>query len=637
MDLSSGPPPRPPPRSGDHPAGMRGNAGHGADEQQQSDLSGSAYVLERTEGTPQQRGGYSRTHIRDAEELRARIQQHSRQVAERELSGVTPRRLFVVQGRRPDYLRVLREVLDVDPRFVEAHIRRRSYWPLGPRLGRRWGSDIDMDMDMDTATSFACYEYPEFLVGSGGEPLPPRKSGPSAGSRSPSPDVDVAGELPMRMISADGEVAVFCRASLWSSLKGEVLLLDHPSRSTRPSSHLPPWNFPQARYHRPRSLVSVLPRINRVSAVFGKPNDVSGSTLGGEHAAGSSDNDLDSFDELPSFEALLYETLQSEEPLGIRDRNRCIDIRSLAEDIAIYQWLEFFDALSTDSPRSSRGAEAARALFWQIQSSLERNLSSSEYYDRLSRSSGSSSAASEWESLLARAGRRAELLSRLGPIVSNIQIQPPPQQEDTAAKPSAVNNEIYLGHRRGDYSSSDSEQNRQSLDRVSYMGGVLLPLSIVSSILSMSDPFSPGGSMFFVFWAVSIPLVFIAILIIYADSIRKAEVWIEVASTTGPEKPEAAISTPQLEQAAVALEYGGSVPIGPTEKIGTTFGDEAYSEIPEGPSMMVEKTFKDTGRKKWKREQLGWAGACKTAFRIYKLRKGRPPGYMGNMRHGRTV
>lgn len=70
-------------------------------------------------------------------------------------------------------------------------------------------------------------------------------------------------------------------------------------------------------------------------------------------------------------------------------------------------------------------------------------------------------------------------------------------------------------------------ENQRALDRISYLGGILIPLPIISGILSMEDAYGPGGNKFFVFWAVSIPLALLTVMVIYADTIRTAEVWIE--------------------------------------------------------------------------------------------------------------
>ncbi|KAF3766312.1 hypothetical protein M406DRAFT_330143 [Cryphonectria parasitica EP155] len=72
------------------------------------------------------------------------------------------------------------------------------------------------------------------------------------------------------------------------------------------------------------------------------------------------------------------------------------------------------------------------------------------------------------------------------------------------------------------------DDHQRSLDRVSYLGGVLLPVSIVSSVLSMNADFEPGQPLFWVFWAAAAPLVLLTVLIIYADKLRGAEVWEEV-------------------------------------------------------------------------------------------------------------
>lgn len=181
------------------------------------------------------------------------------------------------------------------------------------------------------------------------------------------------------------------------------------------------------------------------------------------------------------------------------------------------------------------------------------------------------------------------------------------------------------------------------------MGGVLLPLSIVSSILSMSDPFNPGGSQFFVFWAVSIPLVFITILIIYADSIRKAEVWIEVASNAGSADSEKKDEEEGGKEGVAMPEFGGGVGLRrriarteaslPVNVMAQCESDDGYGYEgwDEPPGMMVERMFKNAGKKKWRKEQLGWMGACKAVFRIYKLKKGRPPNWQTNVRRGNTV
>ncbi|KAI1418278.1 hypothetical protein F5Y13DRAFT_184789 [Hypoxylon sp. FL1857] len=550
-------------------------------EQQQLNLLGPAYLLE----LDHHQQHVSRRRLDNAEEMRASIPQQREKTWHEH-------RLFVIRGLPADFLQVLKDVLSIDARFLDAHIARRSYNPIPllrrSRLGER-----------GTKSTFACFDYPELLASTKADRQVPLTH--AAGT-----SVDIVGESPVHTISLNGELAVFCRASLWLGDRANVLLLDRPAWN-RPSS-----DFRRARYRTPSPGHSapIAPTSEKTSGVAS-----SSDTLQSEYA--------NSNNEIPSFETRLYEILKE----CVQDGG--IDAWSLVEDIAIQQWTEFFEALSTDLPS---GAAETASLYWQAQKSLERNLSNSEFYDKLIRISSTSTAT--WQSLLSRLSRWTSLQSQLNPIVANIQLPP----SSLKTQPSTITS-TGLPPQTARRNSNSDEQNKHSLDRVSYMGGFLLPLSIVSSILSMSDPFNPGGNMFYVFWAVSIPLVFITILIIYADSIRKAEVWIEVAgSTTGSEKPEEAeISTPKLE---AAVPYSETVRIGSgaTDRVEmAALAEEEYPEEYDEPTMMVEKLFKDTGNRKWKKEQLGWLGACKAVFRIYKLKKGRPPNWAMNGRHGRPM
>ncbi|KAI9639955.1 hypothetical protein NHQ30_011685 [Ciborinia camelliae] len=64
-------------------------------------------------------------------------------------------------------------------------------------------------------------------------------------------------------------------------------------------------------------------------------------------------------------------------------------------------------------------------------------------------------------------------------------------------------------------------ETRQSINRVTYLGGVLLPFSIIAAIFSMGGNFQPGGDQFFIFWVIAIPVCLLTTALIYADSIRR--------------------------------------------------------------------------------------------------------------------
>ncbi len=95
---------------------------------------------------------------------------------------------------------------------------------------------------------------------------------------------------------------------------------------------------------------------------------------------------------------------------------------------------------------------------------------------------------------------------------------------------TTFNSSLKTSSQRASQKSFMVDENQRALDRISYLGGIPLPLPIVASILSMGDTFGPTGSMFYIFWAVSVPLAAAAVLVIYADTIRKTEIWIEVAA-----------------------------------------------------------------------------------------------------------
>ncbi|KAI1804549.1 hypothetical protein F4811DRAFT_561732 [Daldinia bambusicola] len=545
------------------------------EKQEDLDLRDPAYALEWT-GSQQR---CSRQHFASAEELRADIKQ---QQGERPPQRYEHRRrLLVLHRLSQDYTRALTDLLDIDAGFIDAHVAGLSYRPL---VRRR----------QDREARFVCFEYPELLTVPRGLPADVKRALLERRARTgrDKDDGDIAREPLLHAIS-DDKAVVFCRASLWQCAKADVLLLDRP---------------------------------------------------------------IDDDDEMPSFESLLYRSLL-EEWRGDYTGTCVPDMRALIQDLAVHQWSEFFDSVSANIPPST--AHRTAELYWQTQASLERNLSSAEFHERLSDPSDSFYPPSKptWESLLSRLGRHLVLLSHLAPISTSPSLPATPRPRQSLTAKSVPPTELIPRHRHystrprprprsgADTGASPADDpNKHALDRVSYMGGILLPLSIVSSILSMSDPFGPTGPLFYVFWAAGVPLVVVAVLVIYADSIRKAEVWIEVANGSsggGGEEKHEQLPERDLESQNDMYGGGGIVRLaalgkgGDEEKEdGEELGEGERGDSFDEPVMMVEKLFKDPGNRKWQREQLGWGGACMTALRIYKLKKGKPPNWV---RHGRTA
>lgn len=536
--------------------GLNATGEYGASEKNAIE---KAYVLEWADSSK-----FAQRRLNSAEELRAGIEEKSQ----------AKHRLFVIRGLPTDYLEVLRELLDIDPHFIDSHVRRQTYRPLGHRHG-------------DADATFGHFDYPE-LVGCGPELMMSYVSQVD----------DLMGDPIVHPLSKFGDTAaMFCRASLWTSSKLGVLLLDRPLWMARSSG------IYKAR-HSTKIAKSAL----------------SSKTHRGVELVGG--------DDIPSLEALLTDHLTV--PRSASSSN----VADVLKQIVLRQWSEFFEALALEPPSS---VDESVALYWQVQQSLERNLETSR---PVKKQATPQPLTSDWEWLLARLERQTHILSRLITPITNIEL--PPQVGRSTGDNADVEDTRH-------HNTSQLDENQRSLDRVTYLGGVLLPITVVSGILSMNDEFSPGGEMFFVFWAVTMPLCLTTLLVIYADSIRKVEVWIEVAATGISPEDEISNSSssssnsapselvPDLEEArlsSAAMPMASRRRRRPQQQQQQRHGGDECTGMPAGPGFIAEQSFSSSSgksgkAKRWKKQQLGWMGACKSIFRIYKLKQLQiqdPPG-----------
>ncbi|ORY56064.1 uncharacterized protein BCR38DRAFT_356042 [Pseudomassariella vexata] len=434
------------------------------------------------------------------------------------------------------------------------------------------------------------FDYPELVTSTGLQPTVSNE-----GRRlSDTAEADVMGNAPKCAISKSGDEAVFCRASLWISETTNVLFLDRPL-----------WREPSSLIVKARQPFSVT-----------RPCECTSSKQRAWHldfVPGGKDVD--------SLQHRLWDALGEE----ILPRANLVECLSR---IAFDHWIELLEVVSFET---QRGSSDLPALFWQMQRSLESNLYACSFWE--TSSALRDYAQPDWKALLDRVERTAKLMIQLNPTVTTVRV--PMRDLKTPKQPKK-------GDSTEKYGSSDSKANQQSLDRVSYLGGILLPISIVSGILSMGDTFGPYGDKFFVFWAVAMPLTLLTLLIIYADSIRKAEVWIEVAVgdqgsnpntdvSPGPKpgmnlQPRIArITTPQLEQ-AIQFSYNESTPI--ENRVDEALANDEIPERQSEPELVVHQRFGHASHGQWKKEELGWLGAGKTILQIYKLKKtrGAPTG-----------
>ncbi|KAK8087049.1 hypothetical protein PG994_002023 [Apiospora phragmitis] len=436
-----------------------------------------------------------------------------------------------------------------------------------------------------TWNQYLCYEYPEQLVN--------KVYGASEPSHDLtlskcSPSLDLLDDPPRYSIPESGREVAICRATLRVSPEGRavahVLFLD------------------RCLWRNSSALGKAME-----DGFVTKPcacNDSTGHSWDLDPATHS--------EEESSLEHRIWEYLR-ESDIALDDYNS--HLQTCFAQCVYACWADFLDTLTLEGD-----AQSYMSLLQQLQRSLERNM------DAEITLKGEDFSGADWRELLERLERKVRLAAQLSPAAYNHKACHNPQQERVAAS------------KRGEASRSEAEENKQSLDRVTYLGGVLLPITIVSGILAMGDTFGPTGDRFYVFWATAVPLTLLTLAIIYADSIRRVEVWIEEAQSTY-ESPAAAASggllgkklkkkplhqgaaTPDLEQAVpysetVTIDYG--VPEAPT-----TTMSEPVTYMAEEPVMVGqpgEQSGGDgQGPRLWKQEELGWLGACKTILGIYKL------------------
>ncbi|KAJ0115622.1 cysteine protease domain-containing protein [Diaporthe amygdali] len=357
-------------------------------------------------------------------------------------------------------------------------------------------------------------------------------------------------DLPAYPLSdKSADAVMFCRASLW--LNGEndgVLFLEDP-----------PWAGASPLMRKQTTMV----------ALHAAATDNTGS------------RDDESVDEhLASLEIILQEALR--DPEHMRH-----GIRALLSELVYTHWLTFFE-----SPLIDPEAHPAHilSLAWRVQLAVEHNLNITRYLRRWGMEMPIT--AIEWEGLLDRNGRRVDLATVAAGGASAI-------AEEFRAIQAGNNPKRTLA-------PGEKDENSRGLDRISYLGGILLPFTIVPSILSMSDPFGPTGGLFWVFWVVCAPLTVITLLFIYADSIRKATVWIEVAAD------EAKVEE-QAGQSVGVVEDDGTVEPKPLLGSKMDHPDDVMEEgVETFPTVVIQRPQDGRPPRAYKRQELGWTGAMKS-------------------------
>ncbi|KAM0352930.1 hypothetical protein ACHAPU_001814 [Fusarium lateritium] len=252
-----------------------------------------------------------------------------------------------------------------------------------------------------------------------------------------------------------------------------------------------------------------------------------------------------------------------------------IDLRPIEGLVAetIYDaWLQKLDSLP---PLGSDSVDVQ----WTIARALETNADTTRRMER--RGEISIITSSDWKNLAERLQRRIQLSV-------TVALQAQAQQAQNEPK----------------------NTNSRSLDRIAYLGGILLPLTVVSGILSIESSYGPEGSSFWVFWLASGLCSLLAIFVIYADNLRTLDVWMEVAAAEmldlDQNKRFQANRTPRRR------EYHSN---GDPER-----GEAKLTTASDGGVYVIQHRGDGTRGRAWRRGELGWGGAMKKMCGWYRWR-----------------
>lgn len=277
-------------------------------------------------------------------------------------------------------------------------------------------------------------------------------------------------------------------------------------------------------------------------------------------------------------------------------------------------------------------------LYWSAIEYLVRNLIASKYADK----TPSNPVCSEWEQLIERLERQVRMLNYFAPteVISS--------QDDRVNYNHMATHGNMPVFQNDKQNHEDSKRINPSLERVTYLGGMLLPISLVAGMLSMNEEYSPGGDKFFVFWAAVIPLCFITVAIIHADTIRKEPVlrWKKQALTGNetlgagespqrrpPHEMTVKGTRPSSHGAAPSQTSHSPItsPVAPATPRPVTPASIRRVPAPAPPptysGVVAEWRFPSFTRGKrssprdaeLEEQQLGWLGAFMSMFGLYKL------------------
>ncbi|KAH8706405.1 hypothetical protein BGZ61DRAFT_531598 [Ilyonectria robusta] len=256
-------------------------------------------------------------------------------------------------------------------------------------------------------------------------------------------------------------------------------------------------------------------------------------------------------------------------------------LESVLAELAYDAWLFALDSLP---PHEGDSVE----ILWALAQALESNADTAKSMERRGLGVGPDGVtAADWTALAERLHRRMHLS-----VALSLQVTKQPQEPSQKA-------------------------NSRSLDRIAYLGGLLFPATVVSGVLSIEGTYGPEGSAFWVFWLAAGLSSIAALLIIYADTLRTLDVWMEVAAGEFAEGLDAA------DDGIQALRHHRRRR-GQQQNFQTA-GDEERGEArvttaADGGVYVVQRRGDGTSGRAWRRRELGWLGAVKKMSGWYMMR-----------------
>ncbi|KID90618.1 hypothetical protein MGU_02495 [Metarhizium guizhouense ARSEF 977] len=250
--------------------------------------------------------------------------------------------------------------------------------------------------------------------------------------------------------------------------------------------------------------------------------------------------------EISSFEKDLWEALAPPDEVAIEE---------VLGELMLDRWTGCLAAMRPGTGGGGGGGGAGhmqeQESLWAAMAALESNLDEARRLSGRGRQLGAARA-SAWADLM----RRLEMRVRLGQL--------------------GIGGEAC--RRQASPARGGKTDNDRSLDRIAYLGGLMLPVSAVASILAIGGDYGPGGESFWVFWLSSFLASVLAVLVIYADQLRTVEVWLE---------------TGELDDELLPWE-----------------GEDSEEHL-------VQRWADGSRRAAWERRELGWGGAVKKMSGYY--------------------